>query len=69
MLDTDGGRDERSNWSDKEDNEDEEPEDDSFVGVPFCLGFDGVVTVGGGGDWGAGVLWLFQPPTTNTSGR
>lgn len=58
LLDTDGGRDERSNWSDKEDNEDDEFEDASFVGVPFCIGSNGVVIVGGGGDWGAGALWL-----------
>jgi hypothetical protein len=63
LLDTDGGMDERSNWSDKEDNEDDEFEDDefeddSFGGVPFCIGFDSVVIEGSGGDCGAGVLWL-----------
>ena len=48
LLDTEGGMDERSNWSDKDDNEDND--EGSFEGVSYCIGFDSVA----GGDGGGG---------------
>jgi hypothetical protein len=49
LLVTDGAMDERSDWSDKDDNE-----EDSFVRVPSCVGIDSVVCGGGGGAGGDG---------------
>ncbi len=46
LLDVDGARDDSSNWSDKDDNE--ESDDDSLFGVPVCIGFECVVDVGTG---------------------
>jgi hypothetical protein len=58
LLEADSSRDERSDWEGREGREDSG--EDSFRGLPFCIGIDSVVDGGCGGDGGAVVLSLIQ---------